>query len=178
MDTVTYSVTHPSLWFVEAEEVGEGREEDREGGEEGGAGRVASAVDGSWWGPQVGPKEVDLPDQPSLPSLKDLHRTYKHPPKAARADFSRTVATVWHRPGTAQPADQLPDLAGWILGLIFPRCILPAGRGPRQGDAISQSKVFKERLMRGNKAVVTADEAGEPGLVLMEDSHSAKDLDE
>ncbi len=36
----------------------------------------------------------------------------------------------------------------WLLWLIFPRCILAAGRGPRQGDAYALARSVKARLQR------------------------------
>ena len=36
----------------------------------------------------------------------------------------------------------------WVLESIFPRVILPAGQGSRQGDAYSQARAVRERLRR------------------------------
>jgi hypothetical protein len=47
-----------------------------------------------------------------------------------------------------QLAENPEDPVAWLHSSIFARCILPAGRGPREGDAYSQSKVVRERLRR------------------------------
>ena len=64
-------------------------------------------------------------------------------PKAARGEFARELASVLSRI-KAQP-DQVQN---WVLQGMFARCILPAGRGPRAGDAYSQARLVRERLRR------------------------------
>jgi hypothetical protein len=90
------------------------------------------------------PDDLPLGGLP-LPSMAAAHRTristHIWPPKAARGDFARAQAEVW---------DQLarkPEVeVKWLLWLIFPRCILAAGRGPRQGDAYALARSVRARL--------------------------------
>ena len=88
-----------------------------------------------------------LPPGADIPSLETLHSTMvptlKWCPKAARGDFSRELASLWHRL-TQQP----DEVRLWILSAMFARCILPAGRGSRVGDAYSQARLVRERLRR------------------------------
>ena len=88
-----------------------------------------------------------LPPGADIPSLEQLHSTVvptlKYCPKAARGDFARELATIWHR-----VTSQLDEERLWVLLGMFPRCILPAGRGPRAGDAYSQARLVRERLRR------------------------------
>ena len=82
-----------------------------------------------------------------LPTLEEVHRqhipTHKFPPKAARGEFSRELASLWNRLANNMEENRL-----WIMVLLFTRVILPAGRGPRQGDAYSQSRLVRDRLRR------------------------------
>ena len=45
-------------------------------------------------------------------------------------------------------ADSPEDVSLWVLESIFPRVILLAVQGPRQGDAYSQARAVRERLRR------------------------------
>ena len=66
--------------------------------------------------------------------------------------------TVPRRPGASSPKvlvavveDVLRDwtsVKAWTILYMFVKCILPAGNGPRTGDAYSQAAVVKERLAR------------------------------
>ena len=69
--------------------------------------------------------------------------TNKFAPKAARVEMSRELGRLWHN-----LAANMGDKRLWVLEAIFARCILPACRGPRAGDALSQAKVVRERLRR------------------------------
>ena len=88
-----------------------------------------------------------LPARAELPSLEVLHTTLvptlKWCPKAARGDFARELTSLWH-----QLASNPDDVRLWVLESMFARCILPAGRGPRAGDAYSQARLVRERLRR------------------------------
>ena len=99
-------------------------------------------------GSQQGPSQpLPLPAAFDLPTLEEAHTTHiptlKHVPKAAKGDFARELASLWHNLGSDTVDDRL-----WLLESIFARCILPAGRGKRIADAYSQSRVVKERLRR------------------------------
>ena len=89
----------------------------------------------------------NLPPRPELPSLEELHTTLvptlKWCPKAARGEFARELASLWFR--LAQTPN---DVRLWVLQAMFVRCILPAGRGPRAGDAYSMARLVRERLRR------------------------------
>ena len=69
--------------------------------------------------------------------------TLKWPPRAVRADFTRTLADVWQ-----QVADDPATIQGWLLIYIFPRAILPARMGGSREDGESKAKLIKERLRR------------------------------
>ena len=60
-----------------------------------------------------------------------------------RAEFSRVLGALWYR-----MADNPEDVSLWVLESIFPRVILLAVVGPRQGDAYSQARAVRERLRR------------------------------
>ena len=89
----------------------------------------------------------DLPVASDLPTWEELHTTLiptlKWCPRGARGDFSRELASLWHR-----MADNPGEARLWCLESMFSRVILPAGRGPRAGDSCSQTKIVKERLRR------------------------------
>ena len=90
---------------------------------------------------------LNLPDQQHLPLMIDLQSTQvptlKWCPKAARGEFARELASLCH-----QVAAQPEQVRNWTLQAMFVRCILPAGRGPRAGDAYSQARLVRERLRR------------------------------
>ena len=87
----------------------------------------------------------NLPIGPDLPSLEELMSaqvpTLKWCPKAARGDFARELASLCSRLG-----DNPGDVRLWTLWFMFARCILPAGRGSRIGDAYSMAKLVRARL--------------------------------
>ena len=88
-----------------------------------------------------------LPPGVDLPSLEELFSalipTVKHCPKAAKGEFARELATLWQK--LAADSD---DVRLWALMAMFAKVILPAGRGPRVGDAYSQARLVRERLRR------------------------------
>ena len=55
----------------------------------------------------------------------------------------RVLGALWYR-----MADNPEDVSLWVLESIFPRVILLAVVGPRQGDAYSQARAVRERLRR------------------------------
>ena len=119
-----------------------------EAGGRGNEGREGGAQGPSWPSSQSQDTTPDFPPIPEgFPSLETAHTTsiptHKFPPKAARAEFSRQMTAVWERLARNPNND-----SAWILEYIFSRVILPAGQGPRQGDAYSQARVVKERLRR------------------------------
>ena len=126
---------------VEVEEVILGEQHHVEVQNDDGQGEGAGLTD---LATQVPPQ---LPPGADIPSLEQLHSTVvptlKYCPKAARGDFARELATIWHR-----VTSQLDEERLWVLLGMFPRCILPAGRGPRAGDAYSQARLVRERLRR------------------------------
>ena len=69
--------------------------------------------------------------------------TVKHCPKAAKGEFARELATLWQK-----LADDPDDVRLWALLSMFAKVILPAGKGPRIGDAYSQARLVRERLRR------------------------------
>ena len=69
--------------------------------------------------------------------------TQKWCPKAARAELARELSTLWQR-----VADNPEQVHLWSLLAMFAKSILPAGRGPRAGDAYSQARLVRERLRR------------------------------
>ena len=69
--------------------------------------------------------------------------TLKWCPKAARGEFARELASLLDR-----IKNQPEQVRNWVLQAMFARCILPAGRGPRAGDAYSQARLVRERLRR------------------------------
>ena len=97
---------------------------------------------------------IPLPGVGELPTLEELHSTLvptrKWCPKGARGDFARELGSLWNR-----LADNPGELQLWKLVAMFPRVILPAGRGPRAGDSCSQSKIVKERLRRWRQGEFT-----------------------
>ena len=82
-----------------------------------------------------------------MPSMDELNTTLvptlKWCPKAARGEFARELATLWNRLN-----ENSDDVRLWTLEFMFARCILPAGRGPRAGDAYSMARLVRERLRR------------------------------
>ena len=88
-----------------------------------------------------------LPEGNLLPSLEELHSTYvptvKWCPKAARGDLARELSSLWLR-----MSENPQEVRLWALEAMFPRCILPAGRGPRAGDVYSQARIVRDRLRR------------------------------
>ena len=116
------------------------------GGGEGGEG--AEAVEEEVQAPDLATQPPqELPERAELPSLETLHSTLvptlKWCPKAARGDFAREVSSLWQR-----LVQHPEDARLWVLEAMFARCILPAGRGPRAGDAYSQARLVRERLRR------------------------------
>ena len=101
----------------------------------------------------VGDEAADLGTQPppnlppNLPSMDELNSTLvptlKWCPKAARGEFARELASLWNRLN-----ENPEDVKLWNLEFMFARCILPAGRGPRAGDAYSMARLVRERLRR------------------------------
>ena len=101
----------------------------------------------------VGDEAPDLGTQPppnlppDLPSMDELNNTLvptlKWCPKAARGEFARELASLWNRLN-----ENPEDVKLWTLEFMFARCILPAGRGPRAGDAYSMARLVRERLRR------------------------------
>ena len=87
------------------------------------------------------PPGVDLPGMEELYST--LIPTVKHCPKAAKGEFARELATLWQK-----LADDPDDVRLWALLSMFAKVILPAGKGPRIGDAYSQARLVRERLRR------------------------------
>ena len=85
-----------------------------------------------------------------LPGLETIHTTLvptlKWCPKAARGDFARELATLWQR-----LTDNPDQVRLWVLQALFAKCILPAGRGPRAGDAYSQARLVLVRFPNCHK---------------------------
>ena len=72
-----------------------------------------------------------LMDLPTLDVLQStLVPTLKWCPKAARGEFARELATLWHR--LTEHPDQVHL---WCLQAMFARCILMAGRELRACNA-------------------------------------------
>ena len=90
-----------------------------------------------------------------LPSLEDLMNaqvpTLKWCPKAARGDFARELASLFSR-----LSDNPGEVRIWKLWFMFTRCILPAGRGSRAGDAYSMARLVRERLAQWRSGEYTA----------------------
>ena len=88
-----------------------------------------------------------LPPGDQLPDMEELHNTLvptlKWCPKAARGEFARELASLWYR-----LSENPREVRLWCLETMFSRAILPAGRGPRVGDAYSQARLVRERLRR------------------------------
>ena len=123
----------------------EEEEEENNDAGEGYGGEVEEAEGEGVQGADTQPQA--LPDGFELPSMDDLQTTtvttLKWCPKAARGEFARELASVLNR------IKAQPDRVGnWVLQAMFARCILPAGRGPRAGDAYSQARLVRERLRR------------------------------
>ena len=129
---------------VEQEEQGGG---EREVEQEEGIRVNNGTQDGGSTQDSEGSQAAPLPAAGDLPTLDEVHRqhipTHKFPPKAARGEFSRELASLWSRLANNMGENRL-----WIMALLFTRVILPAGRGPRQGDAYSQSRLVRDRLRR------------------------------
>ena len=115
-----------------------------------GAGEEQEQGAGAQEGEQVGEEQTSgitqqdpLPHD--LPTFEEAHRTHIptliHPPKAARGEFTRHLTEIWRRINMSPE-----DPKAWLLEYIYTRVILPAGRGPRKGDAYSQARMVKERL--------------------------------
>ena len=109
-----------------------------------GRGRGGRARGGQAGGSQNEPTQPPSPNSQDtdpvpadLPTLEEAHSTHipthKYPPKAVRAEFSRVLGALWNR-----MADSPEDISVWVLESIFPRVILVAGQGPRQGAAYSR----------------------------------------
>ena len=92
-------------------------------------------------------RDVEATQANDLPSLHviatTLVPTQKWCPKAARAELARELSTLWQR-----VADNPEQVHLWSLLAMFAKSILPAGRGPRAGDAYSQARLVRERLRR------------------------------
>ena len=88
-----------------------------------------------------------VPVPANLPIMEEAHSTHipthKFPPKSVRAKFSRVLGALWYR-----MADNPEDVSLRVLESIFPRVILLAVVGPRQGDAYSQARAVRVRLRR------------------------------
>ena len=101
-----------------------------------------------WWGMRHQTWEHNHhPISHHLPSMDELNNTLvptlKWCPKAARGEFARELASLWNRLN-----ENPEDVKLWTLEFMFARCILPAGRGPRAGDAYSMARLVRERLRR------------------------------
>ena len=87
-----------------------------------------------------------------LPTFQEALETYvpthKYPPKAVRADFSRTIADLWQ-----QLADNPGDEKLWLLSFIFARVIIPAGPNPER-DHQSKVQAIRDRLRRWRQGEV------------------------
>ena len=125
------------------------------------SGQQVPGQDVSGEAPGPSQEATQLPPLPwDLPTMEEAHRThiptYIHPPKAARSEFTRQLTEVWRQIHTTPD-----DARVWILEYMFCRAILPAGRGPRQGDSYSQAKQVKDRLRRWGRGEYRAlwDEA-------------------
>ena len=128
------------LGRIQAEEGGRevrGGAEDRGGGGDPGGADLEAAIE-----------EPATPQD--LPSMETLHTTQvptlKWVPKAARGEFAREAAVIWQRAANSGEERHLR------LHLMFVRCIVPAGQGPRTGTnqaaALGQGRMVKERLRR------------------------------
>ena len=92
-------------------------------------------------------QQVAAPGQQfPLPTFQEALETYipthKFPPKAVRADFSRSIADLWQ-----QLADNPGDEKLWLLSFIFARVIIPAGPNPDR-DPHSKVQTIRDRLRR------------------------------
>ena len=91
-------------------------------------------------------QQLPTPQSGNLPSLQEAHRTniptLTHVPKAARGQWAKVLTDLSNRVSEHPEAHTL-----WVLLLIFPRCIMHAGRY-RQADARAQARLVKERLDR------------------------------
>ena len=154
-------------WRKEMADLGQGAEEMEENkdveGVEGGGGGGGEGDGGG------GYDEDTMYTPQGLPSLETLHctsvSTLKWCPKAARGEFAREAATIW------QKASDSGEDRHLSLHLMFVRCILPAGQGPRSGAsraaAIGLGRTVKERLRRwkGGEVIELWEEAVEQSRV-------------
>lgn len=85
-------------------------------------------------------QDVDGPAQ-DLPILEELSST--NVPSLKWCPKAREMTSLWSR-----LSEKSEDVKLWTLVFMLVRCILPAGRGPRTGDAYSMARIVRERLRR------------------------------